>query len=120
MLDKLHRGHDVESIRRAVRYCAEEGFLPNVDFIFGLPGETRDDIRASLALADELTAKGARIHGHTFMPLPGTPLKNAPAGYVDQETRSHLHKFVAKGKLYGQWNEQLEIAHALASRQISK
>lgn len=116
MLDRLHRGHDVKCIQRAVRYCIEEGFLPNVDFIFGLPGETREDIRASLALADELTAMGARIHGHTFMPLPGTPLKYAPAGHVDNETLSHLHKLVAKGKLYGQWNEQAEIAHTLASR----
>ncbi|MBX7153051.1 TIGR04013 family B12-binding domain/radical SAM domain-containing protein [bacterium] len=120
MLDKLHRGHDVESIRRAVRYCIEEGFLPNVDFIFGLPEETREDVRASLALADELTGMGARIHGHTFMPLPGTPLKNAPPGHVDQDTLSHLHKLVAKGKLYGQWNEQAKIAHSLASRQVSK
>ncbi len=73
VLRSMHRGHDVDSIRRAVRYGLEAGFLPQVDMIFGLPGETAEDVEATLKLADELAARGARIHGHTFMPLPGHP-----------------------------------------------
>lgn len=115
VLKKTHRGHDVESIRRAVRYCVEEGFLPNVDLIFGLPGETPKDLKATLDLADELTASGARIHGHTFMPLPGTPLKNAPPGHIPPEVEDKLHKLIARGKLYGQWKTQKSIAHTLSA-----
>ena len=114
VLNKNHRGHDVESIRRAVRYCVEEGFLPNVDLIFGLPGETPRDLKATLELADELTTLGARIHGHTFMPLPGTPLKNALPGHITQEAENKLHKLIARGKLYGQWKTQKSIAHELS------
>lgn len=114
ILKKTHRGHDVESIRRAVRYCVEENFLPNVDLIFGLPGETPQDLKATLDLADELTALGARIHGHTFMPLPGTPLKNAPPGLIPPEAENKLHKLIARGKLYGQWKEQRSIAQEIS------
>ena len=115
VLKKNHRGHDVESIRRAVRYCVEEGFLPNVDLIFGLPDETDRDLKATLELADELTSLGARIHGHTFMPLPGTPLKNAPPGHIPPEAEDKLHKLIARGKLYGQWKTQKSIAHTLSA-----
>jgi radical SAM superfamily enzyme YgiQ (UPF0313 family) len=119
VLTKTHRGHDVECIRRAVRYCVEEKFLPNVDLIFGLPGETSDDLKATLDLAEELTSLGARIHGHTFMPLPGTPLKNAPPGKISPEIETRLHKMVSRGKLYGQWNEQRSIAGQLSAGRVS-
>ena len=114
VLTKTHRGHDVECIRRAVRYCVEEKFLANVDLIFGLPGETSDDLKATLGLAEELTTIGARIHGHTFMPLPGTPLKNAPPGIIPAEAETRLHKMISRGKLYGQWNEQKTFAQQLS------
>lgn len=117
MLDRLHRGHDVACIRDAVRYCREAGFKANVDFIFGLPGETDEDVDASLALADELTSMGARIHGHAFMPLPGTPLKNALAGEIGPRVQEKLHRLIASGKLYGQWKTQEKIAH---DRTLSK
>ena len=74
------RGHGTGPVRDAVRIAVSHGFRPNVDFIFGMPGEGADDQRASLALADELTGLGARIHAHTFMPLPGTPWRDAEPG----------------------------------------
>src|SRR5690606_29479277 len=73
VLRAAKRGHGVEEVRRAVRLGIEEGFQINVDMIFGMPGEDRSDVDASLALAKELADLGARIHAHTFMPLPGTP-----------------------------------------------
>jgi B12-binding domain/radical SAM domain protein len=71
------RGHDVESVRAAVRIAIECGFRPNVDFIFGMPGEDAAAQQASLDLAGELAGLGARIHAHAFMPLPGTPWRDA-------------------------------------------
>jgi B12-binding domain/radical SAM domain protein len=115
ILHSMHRGHDVDSIRRAVRYCLEAGFFPQVDLIFGLPGETADDVEATLQLADELAGRGARIHGHTFMPLPGTPLKNAPPGHVAPEVAEKLYKLVSLGKLYGRWQDQASVAAELAA-----
>jgi hypothetical protein len=38
-----------------------------------LPGEQPEDVDATVALMEKLAALGARVHGHTFMPLPGRP-----------------------------------------------
>jgi B12-binding domain/radical SAM domain protein len=38
VLESAHRGHTREDVLRAVRIAREAGFLPNVDFLFGLPG----------------------------------------------------------------------------------
>ncbi|MBM4447547.1 MAG: TIGR04013 family B12-binding domain/radical SAM domain-containing protein [Chloroflexi bacterium] len=113
VLDLSHRGHTVEDIVSAVKISLDVGFIPNVDFIFGLPGERPSDIRASLRLIEEFSAMGARIHGHTFMPLPGTPFKNESPGIIDARTMRRYRRLVARGKLYGDWEKQIEIAQEL-------
>jgi B12-binding domain/radical SAM domain protein len=110
------RGHDVEAIVSAVRVAVAEGFLPNVDFILGLPGEAPADVRATVALMQRLAALGARVHGHTFMPLPGTPFRNAPPGSVDDETRVALDRLAGQQRLYGHWKAQIRTARELARR----
>lgn len=116
MLQATHRGHDVESIERAVHVAVEGGFTPNVDFILGMPGETPEDAAQSLALMERLAKAGARVHNHTFMPLPGTPFKNAPAGTVDDVSRQRLEVLQSSGGAYGQWKRQADVARELAER----
>jgi radical SAM superfamily enzyme YgiQ (UPF0313 family) len=100
------RGHTVADVERAVALCTEAGFTANVDFLFGLPGEGPDEAAASLALAERLTARGARIHAHTFVPLPGTPWRDRPAGTLDASIERALDRLAARGALYGQWRRQ--------------
>ncbi|HMG73644.1 MAG TPA: TIGR04013 family B12-binding domain/radical SAM domain-containing protein [Pyrinomonadaceae bacterium] len=118
ILDFSKRGHTVEEIIRSVRLSVEAGFLPNVDFIFGMPGENVSDVKASLRLAEKLSDMGARIHGHTFLPLPGTPFRNAPPGKIDARSMRQLQRLQSRGKLYGKWEEQESIAEELS--QVSK
>ena len=113
ILDSSHRGHTQEETLQAVHYCLEAGFKVNVDFIFGLPGETPEDIHKSLEFIFHLAELGARIHNHTFMPLPQTPYRNAPPGVISENTLQALQSLVAKGALYGQWLNQLHIAQKL-------
>ncbi|MGD8642420.1 MAG: TIGR04013 family B12-binding domain/radical SAM domain-containing protein [Gammaproteobacteria bacterium] len=113
ILDSSRRGHDVASIINAVKICVKAGFQPNVDFLFGLPGETRRDAQLTIDLANQLTELGARIHNHTFMPLPGTPFRNEKGGTINQQTRHQLVALTAKGKAYGKWKGQLIIAREL-------
>lgn len=119
VLSANRRGHTRDDVVRAVRYCAEAGFLANVDFLFGLPGEEPDDVNATVSLAQELAALGARIHAHTFMPLPGTPTRDAPPGRMSSSTRLALDRLVAGGRAYGQWKEQALIARRLARARAS-
>jgi len=83
--------------------------------IFGMPGEDRTDVDASLALARELADLGARIHAHTFMPLPGTPWRDAPPGDVAPETISEVDRLSQRGALYGHWQKQRDHAVRLAA-----
>ncbi|PZM93189.1 MAG: TIGR04013 family B12-binding domain/radical SAM domain-containing protein [Actinobacteria bacterium] len=115
VLRAAKRGHGVEEVRRAVRLGIEEGFQINVDMIFGMPGEDRSDVDASLALAKELADLGARIHAHTFMPLPGTPWREAPPGDVSPETIKEVDRLSQRGALYGHWRRQREHAARLAA-----
>jgi B12-binding domain/radical SAM domain protein len=114
MLDLAHRGHTVDDIYRAVRIVLDVGFIANVDFIFGMPGETEQDRRRTLRVIEDLAAMGARIHSHTFMPLAGTPWANSPPGTVDEETRLLLESLTSKGQHFGQWRKQREAARAIA------
>ncbi|MFI7600023.1 TIGR04013 family B12-binding domain/radical SAM domain-containing protein [Actinoplanes sp. NPDC049681] len=115
VLDAAKRGHGTEEVRRAVRLGVEEGFRINVDMIFGMPGEGTDDVQASLTLARDLADLGARIHAHTFMPLPGTPWRDAPPGDVDPATITEVDRLSQRGALYGHWQKQRDHAARLAA-----
>lgn len=116
VLENSRRGHDVEAIVRAVRICGENGFKPNVDFILGLPGERPEDVEATLALMRQLGDLGAKVHGHTFMPLPGTPFRNEEPGDVALDAKTELDRLASQGRLYGSWRAQIELAREIAER----
>ena len=115
VLEASERGHDSAVIERAVRLCREHGFVPHVDFLFGLPGEEPGDVDATLRLMDRLVEHGAKVHGHTFLPLPGTPFRKAPPGSLTDEVRRRLRAMASKGLLYGQWEQQEITARELAT-----
>lgn len=116
ILERSHRGHDVEAIVRAVRNAVQAGFLPNVDFILGLPDEAEEDLAATVALMERLSELGARVHGHTFMPLPGTPFRDAPPGRVEGAIERRLEQLASQGRLYGHWKRQAVLAEEIANR----
>jgi B12-binding domain/radical SAM domain protein len=115
LLQAIHRGHGVEEILRATELTVAAGLVPNVDFLFGLPGETPEDCEATLALMKRLVAKGARIHGHAFMPLVGTPLADSPPGVVDQPTRQWLTQLRGRQLERGYWKRQEQLAQEIAT-----
>jgi len=113
VLTATRRGHGVAEVERAVRLCVEAGFRPDVDFLLGLPGESREDREASMKLAEELVAMGARIHSHAFMPLPGTPLRDDAPEAIEPETMLRMARLESQGRAYGQWRKQLVTAQDL-------
>jgi B12-binding domain/radical SAM domain protein len=119
LLAALERGHGVGEVERAVRLCREAGFGVAVDFIVGLPGEEEDDLEATRRLMARLAEEGARIHAHAFLPLPGTPWRDAPPGRIDAATRSLLHRLESRGRAYGQWRRQERLAGELSERRAT-
>lgn len=110
MLKHAHRGHNVEQVTKAVETLHRHGFIANVDFICGMPGETREDIRLSIAFMEKLADMGAKVNVHSFMPLPQTPWAGEPGGKVDSETAALIRKLTPKGVVYGDWVRQAQMA----------
>jgi B12-binding domain/radical SAM domain protein len=115
MLDLSHRGHTAEDIYRAVGITLDAGLIANVDFIFGMPGETEEDQALTRKVIEDLAAIGARIHSHVFMPLAGTPWADASPGDVDPKTRDLLERLTGRGQQFGQWREQQQACRAVES-----
>lgn len=113
VLEETRRGHTVDDVIRAVELSVAAGFEPNVDFLLGLPGETEADRILSMKLADRLVGMGARIHSHAFMPLPGTPLRDATPVPIEPSTMLAMQRLESKGKAYGQWRKQVVTADQL-------
>ncbi len=107
LLSELNRGHSAEQALSAARWIRQAGFMPHVDFVFGFPGETKADRSLSLLLMKKMIEdNGAKIHAHTFLPLPGTPLFQKEPSRLDDETKNALESWEKKKRLDGWWKEQ--------------
>ena len=110
ILDLCHRGHSLEDILNAVKITVEYGLTPNVDFIFGLPHEDKEDIKLTIDLMERLVELGARIHTHSFVPLPQTPFAQEHARKIDKTIRAYIHEMNVRGFAYGDWKKQERLA----------
>jgi B12-binding domain/radical SAM domain protein len=110
ILDLCHRGHTVEDVYHAVRLTINAGLKANVDFIFGLPGEQEEDIKSTIEVMEDLVKMGAKIHAHTFMPLPGTPYAKSSPGRLEKDLRKVVKRLVGLNKAFGSWEAQEKIA----------
>ncbi|MHA2235440.1 MAG: radical SAM protein, partial [Candidatus Thorarchaeota archaeon] len=116
VLKMINRHHTMEEGMSAIRTALDCGFVPHVDMIFGLPGETIDEMHESVELCYTLAEMGAKTHGHVFMPLPGSAYEKMPPGRLDQESRRRLGELSRKKLLTGSWSAQESLAKDLASQ----
>ena len=70
ILDMMKKNLTLEFIEEKVNLIVEAGLEPSGFFIIGFPGETVEDIKATIAFAKKLKLK--RAHFSNFLPLPGT------------------------------------------------
>ena len=63
---------------------------------------------------------GAKIHAHTFMPLPHTVFANEPVKEINEKTRKIISELSSKGMAYGEWKKQEKIAKNIANYLKSK
>lgn len=61
-LNRINRGHDFETARRAVMMTAERGIDVGAHFILGLPGETRQMMLDSCELINALPLRSVKFH----------------------------------------------------------
>jgi B12-binding domain/radical SAM domain protein len=106
ILSSINRGHGREEIEIACEIVLEHGLTPQVDLIFGLPGECAEDQRMTLDLAKWIVAGGGKVRAHRFMPLPGTPLAGMQPAPLTAEVEACLGKLALEGKLSGSWSSR--------------
>lgn len=113
LLKLINRGHSVDDVLSAVELARKHGFRALVDFIFGLPRETEEDLRDTLSTIKRLVSLGARVHLHYFIPLPGTPLSHERPREVPQWFKREVAKLIGAGKAYGEWARQEELSRKI-------
>ncbi len=109
ILRATSRGHTPDDVIEAVEIIRKEGLDVYVDFIFGLPGETEEDEKETIKLIKELAKLGAYIHGHTFMPLSGTPYYRKKPGTLSPKIRKLMGELASKGIAFGKWEHQEKV-----------
>ncbi len=122
ILTLCNRQHTVKDVLEAVKLSKKFGFIPNIDFIFGLPGETDKDIKDTILLMKDLIKIGARIHAHTFMPLPQTPFKLSPPGKIKKDILKEFKYEIPLGLIFGNYIQQEVFAERISKyfKSISK
>lgn len=70
ILDAMDKGTTVEQIYQSTRMLREKGIRPSFFIQFGYPGETKDDIRKTIRMINELLPDSLGIS--VSYPLPGT------------------------------------------------
>ncbi|MBQ9326657.1 MAG: radical SAM family heme chaperone HemW [Clostridia bacterium] len=94
LLSMLGRIHDWDTVKRTADAIHEIGFLHlNLDLMFGLPGQTREDWRETLQAALSLSPDHLSCYG--LIPEEGTPLKTAldkgTLALPDEETERAMY-----------------------------
>ncbi len=114
ILDMCNRGHTVEEVYKAVELTINAKLKANVDFIFGLPHENEKDILLTINVMKELVKKGARIHMHSFIPLPQTPFAMEPVSKINNSIQEAIKELISKGSAFGEWKKQEKLAIKIA------
>ncbi|MFQ5925305.1 MAG: B12-binding domain-containing radical SAM protein [Dehalococcoidia bacterium] len=82
ILETIKKGITLDGVRRGVKLTTEAGIKVFNSFILGLPGETPETARQSVAFAQELDSDyGAKYGFHLLSPLPGTELYEKAEDY---------------------------------------
>lgn len=110
ILDLCHRDHSIEDVITAVELSINAGLKAKVDFIFGLPNESEEDIQLTIGLMEKLTKKGARIHTHAFIPLPQTPFAQKKVKPINEKVKKVINELNLKGLAFGEWKQQEQLA----------
>ena len=110
VLDLCHREHTIKDIDNAVDLTLKAGFKAYVDFIFGLPEENEEDIKLTTKLMHNLARKGAKIHAHSFIPLPQTPFAKKSPKKIRGKVQKSIKTLTSTGFAFGDWKTQEHLA----------
>ena len=91
-LQRINRGHDFETARKAVEMTAGRGLDVGAHFILGLPGETRQMMQDSCALINSLPLRSVKFH--QLQIVKGTKMEHEYADSPEDFERFGLDEYL--------------------------
>jgi radical SAM protein (TIGR01212 family) len=91
-LERINRGHDFETARKAVYMTAERGIDVGAHFILGLPGETKQMMLDACSLINELPLRSAKFH--QLQIVKGTRMEKEYAESPEDFVRFSLEEYL--------------------------
>ena len=101
ILKTIKKGITLEQVVAAVRMCSTAGITPHASFILGLPGETPETIRETVAFGNQLKPLGLSYGFHLLAPFPGTEIRDQSERYgirimTDDWSRYHANRAIVE------------------------
>ena len=82
ILDLANKGSNLQKVRGAMRMSQAAGITALASFIIGLPGETTETLRKTVAFANELHEEFGSLYGfHILAPFPGSEVRERAEDY---------------------------------------
>ena len=82
ILDLAKKRSNLQKVRGAMRMTQAAGITALASFIIGLPGETTETLRKTVAFAKELHEEFGSLYGfHILSPFPGSEVRKRAADY---------------------------------------
>ena len=91
-LERINRGHDFETARKAVHMTAGRGIDVGAHFILGLPGETKQMMLDACSLINELPLRSAKFH--QLQIVKGTRMEKEYAESPEDFVRFSLEEYL--------------------------
>ncbi len=101
ILKTIRKGITLDQVVAAVKLCTRAGLQPHASFILGLPGETEQTLKETLAFGEELEALGVAYGFHLLAPFPGTAVREKCSDYdiriiTDDWRRYHANRAIVE------------------------
>lgn len=91
-LQRINRGHDFETARKAIAMTAGRGLDVGIHYIFGLPGETRQMMLESCSLINSLPIRSIKFH--QLQIVKGTRMEKEYAEHPEDFERFRLDEYL--------------------------
>lgn len=95
-LQRINRGHDVETAKKAIKLTADFGILQGAHFIFGLPGESKEQMLSYANFINQLPINTLKFH--QLQIIKGTEMerefKEKPQDFVQFELDEYIDFFI--------------------------
>lgn len=95
-LKRINRGHDFSTAEKAIRETAERGIDQGAHFIFGLPGESKEEMMAMADRINRLPVNSVKFHQlqivkGTYMEID---FRDNPADFVQFTMEEYIDFFI--------------------------